>query len=306
VAHATDYNSCVSAFLHATASALGRARVPLVAIALLLHIAGLVVTGERWRAILTRLGSPISLGRAVLVNLAGIFVRNVMPTSGIGGDAVRIGLFRAAGASLANAAVALVCGRLAELPAIFVLVAVSLPAFGTALLRVRPSAFTMTIATAAIAAAIACWRPAAVQLGRLRQRFEVVPPPRGALAAGTAWATLSWLETAIRLMVVAAALGVRLTPAQGAALTVFSIVGGFVPTIGSLGAIEGSLMAGLLLFGVPATTATAITLVERAITYAFSTAAGGAALVAVGGWDLVSAARRPGSYPPVSPDRRRG
>ena len=56
----------------------------------------------------------------------------------------------------------------------------------------------------------------------------------------------------IRLMVVSAALGVRLTIAQGAALTVFSIVGGLVPTVGGLGAIEGSLVTGLLLFGVSA------------------------------------------------------
>jgi undecaprenyl-diphosphatase len=96
----------------------------------------------------------------------------------------------------------------------------------------------------------------------------------------------------IRLMVVSAALGVRLTVPQGAALTVFSIVGGLVPTVGSLGAIEGSLVTGLLLFGVPGGTATAITLVERAITYALSTALGAAALAAIGGWDTIRFARR--------------
>ena len=289
-------------FIHATGEALARASAPLVLLALCLHIGGLIVTGERWRVILTRLGSPISLGRAVLVNLAGIFVRNVMPASGVGGDAVRIGLFRAGGASLANAAVALVCGRLAEVPAILVLVAAGLPAVGAALIRWRPGGGTGAIVVVAAVGLVVLWRPAAARIARLRERFGVVAPPAVAVAAGTAWATLSWLETAVRLMVVSAALGVRLTVPQGAALTVFSILGGLVPTVGSLGAIEGSLMAGLLLFGVPPSTATAITVVERAITYVFSTAAGGAALMAVGGWDLAISARRSGSYPPGSPD----
>jgi uncharacterized membrane protein YbhN (UPF0104 family) len=278
-------------FVHATAAALQRASVPLVGLALLLHVGGLIVTGERWRAILTRLGSPITLARAVLVNLSGVFVRNVMPATGVGGDAVRIGLFRASGAPLREAAAALVCGRVVELPAIALLVVAALPAIGAALVRSRLAAWTLAALAAAALTAVLFREPVLAHARRLRDRFGLAAPPRSAIAAGTAWATLAWLETAIRLMVVAAALGVRLTVPQGAALTVFSIVGGFVPTIGSLGAIEGSLMAGLLLFGVPAATATAITVVERAITYAFSTAAGGAALLAVGGWDVVRAVR---------------
>jgi uncharacterized membrane protein YbhN (UPF0104 family) len=294
------------------AAALQRASAPLAGLALLLHVFGLVVMGVRWRVILTRLGSPITLGRAILVNLAGIFVRNVMPASGVGGDAVRIGLFRSAGASLSNATVALVCGRLAEAPAIAFLVIAALPAVGSAISRSRATGWTIAVVLVLAAAAFVVRKRGALQIDRLREKFGVTPPPLGAITLGTAWATVAWLETAARLMVVSAALGVRLTLTQGAALTVFSIVGGLVPTVGSLGAIEGSLMAGLLLFGVPAATATAITLVERSITYVFSTAAGGAALVAVGGWDLVRASRAAnvelprGSYPRAWPDETRG
>ena len=88
------------------------------------------------------------------------------------------------------------------------------------------------------------------------------------------------------------AVGPALSSGQGCALAGLTILGGLAPTIGSLGGIEGSLMAGLLLFGVPAPTAAAITVIERAITYVFSTAAGAAALVAIGGWDLVGRRRR--------------
>ena len=50
-------------------------------------------------------------------------------------------------------------------------------------------------------------------------------------------------------------------------------------------AVSGTIFT--VLFGVPAGTATAITIVERSITYAFSTALGGAALAAIGGWNVV-------------------
>jgi uncharacterized membrane protein YbhN (UPF0104 family) len=276
----------VSTFFHTTAAALAQARLPLVAAALVLHLIGCVMIAERWRLILSRMGSPIALGRAVLVNMAGIFVRNVTPASGIGGDAVRVGLFKAAGAPLGDATAALLVGRLVEAPAIAAIVLVGLPAIGAAAARSRAALIAVAVLAGAVAAVLALRHPGA-RLSEWRARLGLTPPPADAIVFGALWAAGSWLETLMRLMVVCAALGVSLTITQGAALTVFQILGGLVPTIGSLGAIEGSLMAGLLLFGVAPGTATAITLVERSITYAFSTALGGAALAAIGGWDVV-------------------
>ena len=74
-----------------------------------------------------------------------------------------------------------------------------------------------------------------------------------------------------------------LTVQQAATVTVMSIVGGFVPTVGSIGAIDGSLVAGLMLFGANAQEAVAITLVGRAISYDVSTDAGALALAFLGG-----------------------
>jgi undecaprenyl-diphosphatase len=281
----------MSAFLARTAAALEHASLPLAALALALHMAGLVITAERWRFILGRMGSPISLWRAVLVNLAGIFVRNVTPASGIGGDAVRVGLFKAAGAPLGDATATLLCGRLVEVPAIAALVLIGLPAIGAAAERSRAALIVVVVIAAGAALVAAARRPSGSRLAAWRIRLGVTAPPPGALTVAALWAAGSWFETMIRLMVVCAALGVRLTVPQAAALAVFQIVGGLVPTVGSLGAIESSLMAGLLIFGVPAGTATAITIVERAITYAISTAIGGAALAALGGWDIVRSYR---------------
>lgn len=281
----------MAAFFHTTMAALARASPPLVAIAVALHLLGLVMMGERWRVLLTGLGAPVALIRATLVNLAGIFVRNVTPASGIGGDAVRVGLFRTAGVPVGDAMVALLLGRLLEAPAIAALVLVGLPAIGAAAARSHVALAVVVVLAALVAAVAAARRPTGSRLAEWRARLGVHPPPRRIVAVALLWATAAWLETIVRLMVVSAALGVRLTVAQGAALTVFSIVGGLVPTIGSLGAIEGSLMTALLLFGVPSGTATAITIVERAITYALSTALGAIALAALGGWDSRRIAR---------------
>jgi uncharacterized membrane protein YbhN (UPF0104 family) len=281
----------VSSFIHTTIAALARANPALVAAAVSLHLLGLVMMGERWRVIITSMGAEITLARSTLVNLAGVFVRNVTPASGIGGDAVRIGLFRSAGVPLANAALTLVCGRIVEAPAIGALVLVGLPAIGAAAARSK-AALIIVLALAATLGIVGAARHPHGTLAEWRERVGLTRLPGSAIAIATAWASATWLETMIRLMVVSAALGVRLTIAQGAALTVFSIVGGLVPTVGGLGAIEGSLVTGLLLFGVPAGTATAITLVERAITYALSTAIGAAALAAIGGRDALRFARK--------------
>src|SRR5205085_4934462 len=102
-------------------------------------------------------------------------------------------------------------------------------------------------------------------------------------------ATVAQVETVIRQIVVAAACGLPLTIQQSATVTAMSIVGGFVPTVGSIGAIDGSIVAGLVLFGADTHTAVAITLIERLISYGFSTAAGAGALAVLGGRGVLRA-----------------
>ena len=82
---------------------LAHARATWVAAALALHLVGLIITGERWRVVIAAMGSRVTLARATLINLAGIFVRNATPTTGLGGDASRIALLRAEGVPLAQA-----------------------------------------------------------------------------------------------------------------------------------------------------------------------------------------------------------
>src|SRR5262245_58585573 len=104
--------------LRGVGDALAHARPGLVGAALALHIVGLVITGERWRVVIAALGSRLPLLRTILINLAGIFVRNATPTTGLGGDASRILLLRSEGVPLPQATASFAYVRLAEIPPI--------------------------------------------------------------------------------------------------------------------------------------------------------------------------------------------
>src|SRR5437763_2579057 len=123
----------------------------LVVAGVALHLAGLLVTGERWRLVVAALGGRLTLIRSTLINLAGIFVRNATPTTGLGGDASRIALLRAEGVGLPQAAAAFVYVRVAELPAIAAVVLLALPTIGLVFAR---SARGIEIAIALVAAAM--------------------------------------------------------------------------------------------------------------------------------------------------------
>ena len=213
------------------------------------------------------------------------------PTTGLGGDASRILLLRSEGVPLDRGTATFAYVRLAEMPAIVLLVASATPAM-TALAGRSKTAFTVVVALVAVAA-IAAW----LGRGRVRARIDGLVEQtrhlrigRRAMAGSVFYATLTQIETVARQIVVAAACGLRLTVQQSATVVALSIVGGLVPTVGSLGTIDGSMVAGLMLFGADAHTAVAITLIERLISYGVSTAAGAAALTYLGGRGILRAA----------------
>jgi uncharacterized protein (TIRG00374 family) len=110
-------------------------------------------------------------------------------------------------------------------------------------------------------------------------------------AAGVGYSTLLWLQDFLRLTCVTLAFGVVLPPTKIAALCVIAMLGGVVPGVAGLGPIEGGLVAGLVAFGVDLPTAAAATALERAISYGFSTLAGGGVIALLGGRAVWAAAR---------------
>jgi glycosyltransferase 2 family protein len=274
----------VVGLLRGVGDALAHARPGLVALALALHILGLVITGERWRLVIAALGLRLSLLRTVLINLAGIFVRNATPTTGLGGDASRILLLRSEGLPLVRATAAFGYVRLAEIPPIALVVAFSAPAVAAIVRRSSRALLIGAIVAAAVLLLLWIRRDwLRRQAAALTSDAQQVRIRRGTFAGAVVYAALAQVETIVRQIVVAAACGMSLSIQQSATITAMSIVGGFVPTVGSIGAIDGSIVAGLMLFGADGQTAITITLIERLISYGFSTAAGAAALATLGG-----------------------
>jgi hypothetical protein len=277
----------VTEILRGVVAALADARLPLVGVALALHLAGLVITGERWRVVIVALGPRLRLARTTLINLAGIFVRNATPTTGLGGDASRIALLCAEGVPLPRATASFAWVRLAEFPPIALLVALSMPVAVAGVRHVSDPRLTPRVIAAAMAVAGAVlWikrKALHTRVADLWQRTRPVHISRRAIALAVFYATFAQIETIARQIVVAAAFGLPLTIPQAATVTVMGIVGGFAPTVGGIGAIDGSLVAGLILCGATTETAIAITLVERAISYGVGTALGAAALAWLGG-----------------------
>jgi uncharacterized membrane protein YbhN (UPF0104 family) len=276
--------------LRGIGGALRHANLALVALALALHVVGLIITGERWRVVIAGLGTRLPLARTTLINLAGIFVRNATPTTGLGGDASRIALLRADGVPLPQATASFAYVRLAELPPLALVVLVSTPAVARVVSR-SMTAVAATAVAAAVAAAVVWWnrdrlRGRVVELWARTEHLRLDPRSFG---LAVAYATLAQIETNARQIVVAAAFGLPLTIQQSATITAMTIVGGFVPTVGSIGAIDGSMIAGLMLFGANAQTAVAITIVGRAVSYGVSTALGALALALLGGRRVLKA-----------------
>src|SRR5881398_296344 len=134
--------------LRGVGAALAHARLPLIAAALALHVVGLVITGERWRVVIAALGTRLQLHRTTLINLAGIFVRNATPTTGLGGDAIRVALIRAEGVALPQAAASFAYVRLAEVPPLAALLVLSTPFALTLASRSPARSFVALLASA--------------------------------------------------------------------------------------------------------------------------------------------------------------
>jgi uncharacterized membrane protein YbhN (UPF0104 family) len=292
------------AILQATLERLGTAAPGWVLAVFGLYVASLFIVGARWRGFLRMLGADVSTTRAALATLGGIAIGNLTPSSRLAGEACRITL-----ASLdrevtwRQIAVATVWDRLSEVPPVAVLCVIAAFALGR-----------VAVARRWIVVAVACVAVIGILVRRLRRRnsehgtllgwvrrLSIDRCDPGIFAAGVGWSSLLWIQDVLRLMCAALAFGVALPPTRLAALAVLAMIGGLVPTLGGLGAVEGGLMAGLVAFGVEVPTAAAITTVERVVSYGFSTAAGVLVVTLLGGRSLLRAMwrRNPESSSPA-------
>lgn len=274
---------------------LGKVSPGYAAAAISLYALSLVIGGLRWQVILAGMGHKVRLRDTLLTNLASIFVNNITPGR-VGGEVFRVALLRQrAGLDVATLTVSLGYDRLADLVPVAVMIALSLPTLRQVLQGARSvlvGAAVLALLLVLLFLALRRARSSAAWLARWRERFSTFRVGRAAMTWAVLWSLCIWAMDLGRLLIVAAAFGVSINPLQAITLSVVAVLGGLLPTIGGLGAIEGGLTAALVLFGVRLEQALAITLLERAISYALATLAGGLTLLLLGGGKLWRLARQ--------------
>ena len=273
--------------------ALSRVDPALMALALALYAVSVPLVAQRWRVVLRAvIKDRVPLGPLVLASLASSFVNNVTPSARLGGESCRVILLVQLGlATTLKATAAIAYERLSELPAVALLAAATLVLAGRAS---RGIAAGLTVALIGGGLLFVMRRRVARGLTEVADRWrglsalDIAP---SALAASAGLSGIAWALDVARLAVIAAAFGAPIGVLQAATLSAITIAAGWVPTVGGLGAIEGGMIAGLMAFGVKPVDAGAITIAERAISYGLASAAGAAALSALGGRRLWRALR---------------
>jgi len=260
--------------------------------ALAAFLAGVTTVAFRWRFLLAALGTRTSVWNTFLTYSAGVCVGNVNPARTVGGDAVRLALIRSrTNASMPVATASIVYDRLSEVPAITVLAILSLA-------NLRSSAgvevVIAVLGTATAALAFGPVRRAIVsRISRWHDTLVGIPLQRSTILTIIGLSMVVWSFDLTRTTLVAKAFGVTLTPSKVATLAGFRLLSGLIPIPGGVGVVEGGLIGGLVLFGISTETATAITIVERAVMYGCGTLIGGASLVLVGGLRMLRARPNP-------------
>ena len=274
--------------------ALLSARPAWVAVAFALYLLALLAAGARWQVMVRAVGGRLAYHHATLATMAAIFVNNVTPTGRIAGEACRIVITRMKGTvSVPLAALASLGDRLTDVPPLVVMGLAALPALRPA---IRGRHHAIALGAVIVVAALALLGPrlrTALRswlISRQRELHSAAVPRRVALSA-LGWSTLMWLEDVLRIVAVGQAFDIGFTWPQAAALAVIGVLGGLAPTLGGVGVVEGGLVAGLVMFGLPLDRALAVTALERAISYGFSTCAGGLVVLLLGGRRLF----RPGA-----------
>jgi uncharacterized membrane protein YbhN (UPF0104 family) len=272
-----------------TAAVIRRANLGLIGAAFSVDTLSLLVMTFRWRLFLRPTGSGARFRETLLAYSAGVCACNITPARTLGGDACRAALIPRPGGSppLKAIAATVIYDRLTDLAGFLMLGLIAAP-----VLRPRSAHWTALALLAASAALVA--RPLYRRLvPRIRGWLPAcIGPGNGAVVSTAIGCSLMiWSLDVVRIMLVARAFGVRLVPAEAAAVSLLRLGSGLVPVPAGIGVVDGALVGGFLWLGVPAPTAAALAIVERAIVYGWGTALGAMSLLLLGGRRALQAAR---------------
>ncbi len=289
---------------------LGSANYLLVLFALGVYVTGTMVWAIRWHVTLSTVGHTVSIRDLVLTVYGGLFINNVTPLTYAGGDPIARSylLNKTQKIPFSSGFATIFTEYVLDLPVYF-----SLVTFGLLMsVRVTPiwavlmSLLILAILVAAFASMFSYVtrnRLAAKRVGgfitrvvrRVRgranprriaggiSRFHVdaqaIVSRRTIVLCVIALSAALWALAVLRLFIIFHALGYApLISMIALAATVPWIVG-MVPLLpGGLGTVDAALVSIFLVFGVPPELALGAALIERAISFAFSTIAGAGAL----------------------------
>jgi uncharacterized membrane protein YbhN (UPF0104 family) len=265
----------------ATSAVIAHARIAFIIVACATDTLSLILMAVRWRLLLHSVGSSASLWDTLLAYSAGVFVCNTTPARTLGGDTCRATLIPRPGGlpSLRAIGASVVYDRATDVPGFLLLGALALPTLRLA------SRHQVALLFGALALALIL-RPFYGQLLERFQRWHQALAGREigtSLAAAVGCSLVIWLLDVTRIMLLGAAFGVRLVPSQAATVSLLRLASGLVPVPGGIGVVDGALIGGFLWLGLPAATAAALAVVERAIVFGWATLLGAAALVLLGG-----------------------
>lgn len=257
-----------------------------------LYAASLLAAGARWRLAVRVVGGEVEWSHASMATVAGVFVNNVTPTGRLGGEACRIAITRLRGTlSITRGALASLCDRLSDVPAILGLTLAALPVLHDYVHGRVHALLAIVMVILAVLLLFGRWLRFTVRtaLSSWHSELRDLPISPGVVALGLGLSALIWAGDVLRLVAVGLAFDTGFSVPQATALAVIALVAAFAPTIGGVGVVEGGLMGGLALFGVPIENAIAITTVERAISYGLSTVSGALIVFLLGGRSLLRA-----------------
>jgi uncharacterized membrane protein YbhN (UPF0104 family) len=264
------------------------ARIEFIIAALVIELAGLSAMSFRWRLLLVKFGARPGFWNTLLAYSAGVFICNVTPARTIGGDATRGALIRSrADVPVKLVTASVVYDRATDAVGILALAALAFPT-----LRRSSSAPIVAgiLAAVLLAFGVPFIRHAIFRrLAKWHSTLVGVEEMGGVAAAVAGCSVLVWFLDVCRIMVIARAFGVSLSPSEAATLTLIRLTSTIVPIPAGLGVADGALAAGLLWLGVPGQTTAAFVIVERAILYGWSTLLGLISWLVLGGSRLLTA-----------------
>ena len=293
-------------FFHSLKEVLSQTNIPLFCVAVILYLLSIPLAVLSWNALLKAFRSGVPVIQLIPILMAGVFTNNITPMSRAGGEVVRVyGLRDRFKLPYTVAFLSVALSKLTEIIPLGLLGLMGLSVLlQSKVISWHQIRFVGIIGGVVVGAAVlvvckrhylgGLWTRILNHFLRKEQKHsgsqitmaEIKWAIRQKRAFGESllFSLALWVLAAVRLKVLAYALGIELSFGMASAATVWGIAVGLVAfTPGGIGLVEGGLAASLVLMGVPPSQAFALTVLERTISYLLASALGAVCFFTLGG-----------------------